>query len=577
MRGVAAERIRATLSHPTRLGRPKRSSPLLAIVAIVMTLLIGLPILAIIVNSFNTAPLGEPASYGLENYRSALETPRVWSALRNSVLLVLTRNFIALPIAFSLAWLIARTDMPGRRLLEVLMWLSIFLPSLPLTFGWILLLEPRVGLVNNVLEGLFGVRPFTIYGFWGITWVNLVTSTIGYMVILLLPFLRRLAPALEEAAHTSGARPITTMRRITLPLLMPAMLGIFFLSIVIGLAGFEVELLLGLPERFYVFSTLIYDFIRDPQPHYGMATVLGFALLVLMLVLAIFHRFYSSRREVATVTGRGFRPSRISLGRWRYVASGVSFGWVAITVAVPMIFLILGSFMRRYGFFQIEDPFTLINWQQMFADPAFLRSTKNTLIIASSVALASILLYSIVAYVIVRNRGKVSDFIDVVSWLPWAIPGILMGLAMLWLLLSTPLRGIVQGSLIAVIVAIIIQDSPRSTLMFKTGTSQIAKELEESAALSGAKWFKMYRRVLLPLLAPTAATVGLLSFLSAVREISVPILMSSSATRPLSILMLEYATSDLFERAVAIGVFMAGGVLVLTLIALRLGFNLEDS
>jgi iron(III) transport system permease protein len=546
------------------------------VVALVIGVLVGVPIIVVFINSFNVARLGEATRFGLDNWSAAFGDRRVWQALGTSFGLVITRNAMALPIALGLAWLIARTDMPGRRLLELILWLSIFLPALPMAFGWILLLDNRNGLLNDVLEGIIGVRPFDIYGFWGITWVSLTTTAVGYKVILLLPFLRRLSPVLEEAAQTSGASRWATMRRVTLPLLMPAVLGILFLSIVIGLAGFEIELLLGRPANLFVFSTLIYDLVRDPQPAYGMATVLGFFLVITMLGLAIFHRFYIARREVATVTGRGFVSARIHLGRWRYPAAALAFGWILVSLLVPLVLLVLGSFMRRYGFFDIPNPLTLANWQGLFADPFFPGAIVNSLILGGSVAVGSILLYSVVGYVIVRFPGRTSDFVDVLSWLPWAIPGILMGLAMLWLLLASPFKGVPQLSLVAMIVALIIQDSPRSTLLFKTATMQVGRELEESAAASGAKWRSMYRRILLPLLAPAALTVGVLTFLSAIRDISTPVLLYSSATRPIAILMLEYARSALFERAVALGVLLAGVVLVITFLALRFGLTLEE-
>jgi iron(III) transport system permease protein len=539
--------------------------------------MVGLPLFVVLLNSFNTARLGEPAQYGVENWTEAFANRRVWQALGTSFALVITRNLIALPIAFMLAWLIGRTDMPGRRFLELILWVSIFLPALPLAFGWIMLLDQRNGLVNDVVDGLFGMRPFDIYGFWGITWVSLTTSAVGYKVILLLPFLRRLSPALEEAAQMSGANWLSTFRRVTIPLLMPAILGILFLSIVIGLAGFEIELLLGRPDNVFVFSTLIYDLIRDPQPHYGMATVLGVVLVMTMLGLAIFHRFYIARREVATVTGRGFVPTRVHLGRWRRPAAVFAFGWMLIAIAVPLFLLVVGSFMRRYGFFDIPEPFTLANWQGLFADRFLPGAAINSLILGFSVAAGSIVIYSMVGYVIVRFPGKASNFTDILSWLPWAIPGILMGLAMLWILLASPLRGVTQASLLAMIVALVIQDSPRSTLMFKTGVLQVGREMEESAAASGARWRSTYRRVLLPLVAPAAVTVGVLTFLSAIRDISTPVLLYSSATRPISILMLEYASTDLFERAVALGVLLAGIVLLITILALRFGLALDEA
>jgi iron(III) transport system permease protein len=570
MRAIGA--LQSQTPRPALLPRLQRAPGV--VVPLLVGLLVGLPVLALLVNSFNTAAIGQPAVYGLRNWRDAFSQPLVWEALWNSLALGLVRTAIALPLAIAFAWLIARTDMPGRSKLEILCWLGIFLPTLPLAFGWILLLDPQNGLVNGFLQDRVGVSPFNIYSFWGITWVHLASTAVYYKVILLLPFFRRMSPALEEAARTSGASQLTTLCRVTLPILAPALLGIGFLSFVRSLEVFEVELLLGLPAKLYVYSTLIYDLAREQPPHYGDATAMGFVFLAILLGLAFFYQLYIRRREFTTVTGRGFTPSRVSLGRWRYLASAACFVYVVVSLGAPTLFLVLGSFMRRYGFFQIRDPFTLERWQGLFGDPAFFGSVRNSLIIAASVAIAVILIYSLVAYSIVRTRTLASRITDLLAWLPWAVPGILMSLAMLWLILATPLRTILYGTLVGIILALVVKDSPLSTQMFKAATLQVGKELEESAHTSGAGWFTMYRRVLLPLLAPTAATVGVLAFLSSIRDISTPALLYTASTRPISILMLEYSFNHEFERAAAIGVLVSAFVLLVTLGARRLGFTL---
>src|SRR5438067_1619110 len=291
MRAIGAPLSEAAQTpRPAFLPRLRRAPGV--VVPLVVGLLVGLPVLALLVNSFNTAAIGQPAVYGLRNWRDAFSQPLVWEALWNSLALGLVRTAIALPLAIGFAWLIARTDMPGRSKLEILCWLGIFLPTLPLAFGWMLLLDPQNGLVNSFLQDRVGVSPFNIYSFWGITWVHLASTAVYYKVILLLPFFRRMSPALEEAARTSGASQLTTLCRVTLPILAPALLGIAFLSFVRSLEVFEVELLLGLPAKLYVYSTLIYDLAREQPPRYGEATAMGFVFLAILVGLAFFYQLY---------------------------------------------------------------------------------------------------------------------------------------------------------------------------------------------------------------------------------------------------------------------------------------------
>ena len=314
---------------------------------VVVAVLVGLPILEVANNSFNIAQIGQATHYSFGNWTTVLARPVLWSAIGNTLALGAVRTAIAIPLALVLAWLIARTDMPGRGLLEILSWMSIFLPTLPLVFAWILMLDPQTGLVNAVVHRAFGVAPFNIYSFWGITWVHLSSYALFYPVVLLLPFFRRMAPALEESARMSGASYRRTLFRVTAPLLAPAVLGVAVLAFVRSLESFDVELVLGLPAKLYVYSTLIYDLTREQPPLFGQATVLGLMFLLLLLGLALLLRSYVRGRDFATVSGRGFSTTRVSLGPWGRAISGLCFLWVAITIVLPMMLLVLGSFMRR--------------------------------------------------------------------------------------------------------------------------------------------------------------------------------------------------------------------------------------
>jgi iron(III) transport system permease protein len=540
-------------------------------------LIVALPVVLILLNSFNIAQPGREAVYGAQNWLRAFSDPTALEALWNTIALGVVRTAISLPIALALTWLIARSDMPGRAWIEVLCWLGIFLPQLPLTLGWILLLDPRNGLINTTLDqlGLVDGALFNIYSFWGIVWVHLASSSIFYKVVLLVPIFRRVGADLEEAARTCGASQLLATVRVTIPLLAPAVLGVTVLAFVRSLEVFEVELLLGKPANISVYSTRIYDLFREQPPRVGEATALGFVFLLVLAGLALLYQSYVRGKSYTTVTGRGYSSAAVRLGRWRWPISIACFGFFAIALAAPLVFLVLGSFMRRYGFFQLANPYTLSHWQNLFGDPVFFSSVRNTLILAAGAAVIVVVLYSLVAYALVRVRSPLLRVADTLMWLPWAVPGMLMSLGLLWLALGTPLRGVLYGSLMGIILALAIKDSPLSTKFFKASFLQIGRELEECARVTGATWFQTYRRVLLPLLIPTAITVGLLSFLSAIRDVSTAVLLYSAQSRPLSILMLEYSFSGELERGTAIGVLVTVFVLLVTLVARWLGFRLS--
>jgi iron(III) transport system permease protein len=570
---VKALSVPAALSLRARL-RPDAS--ILSVLPLALGLIAALPIVWLLVDSFNVAAPGHAAVYGLRNWNVAFHDRATWQALWNSISLGLVRTLIALPVALLLSWLVARTDMPGRGLIEMLCWLSIFAPVLPMTYGWILLLDPQFGLVNTELQHLPFVHDsiFSIYGFWGITWVHLASTSIAYPVVLLIPAFRRSGLALEEAARMCGAGLGATLRYITIPLLAPAILLVSLLSFVIGLQVFEVELVLGQPVGLWVYSTRIYDLARDIPPHYGEATALGFVFLIILLACAVMYQRYLHGRSFVTVTGRGYTTTPLPLRRWRWPAFAVCCTFFAVTLVAPLTLLIVGSFMRRYGFFQIRHPFTTAHWVDLFADPVFFSSIRNSLILAVATAILVVILYSLAAYALVRTRTRTSPAADGLMWLPWAVPGILMSLGFLWLFLSTPLRAVLYGTLPGIVIAFVIRQSPLSVQFFKASFLQIGSELEESARVHGASWMQTYRSVLLPLLAPVAVTVGLLAFLSSIRDISTPVLLYNPQSRPLAILLLEYTFSNERERGAAIGVLLAGFVLMVTLVARGIGLRL---
>jgi iron(III) transport system permease protein len=543
-------------------------------------LVMGLPLIFLLIGSFNLSPPGREAVYGVGNWVRAFSDPGTLSALWMSFSLSVVRLIPAIILSVLVSWLIARTDMPGGRTIELLCWAAYFVPDFPLVLAWILLLDPNFGFLNMLAGGLPYVEGpvFDPYTFWGIVWVHTSTGGIWFKVMLLAPIFRQLGASLEEAARISGANTFTTLRRITLPVLAPMILAITVLSFIRGLQSFNTELLLGAPVGIYVYSTRIYDYIRQEPPAFGEATALGSVFLVVLAVLLFFYwRHLRGQRKFTVVTGQGYNTLPVKLGRWKHVALGACILYFAVMMVLPLLFLILGSFMRRYGFFHIQSPFTLAHWQNLFADPIFLVSLKNSLVIATVTAVGGILLYSTVAYLLVVRRIKTGAVIESFCWLPHVMPGILLSLGLLWIFLATPLRFVLYGTVWGIALALIIGDSPVTTQAFKASFLQLGADLEEAARVTGASWLYTYRRILLPLVAPVAAAVGVLNFGSALTSISTPVLLYSAQSRPLSILLLEYSFTGELERAAALGLLITGIICVMMFLAKRFGLQLTRS
>ncbi len=545
---------------------------LIALLFGVVAFLVLTPLILMLLNSFQLGRPGEPTVYGLEGWRQAFNDPSMLSALWNTVSLAVTRQAIALVVGVMLAWLIARTDLPGKNGLEFTFWVSFFLPSLPVALGWILLLDDKFGLLNRWLQALPFIENavFNVYSFWGIVWVHM-TTTLGVKVLLLAPAFRNLDATLEESSRSCGASTIGTIFRVVIPLMMPAILVSTILGVIRSMEAFEIELLLGVPIGLFVYSTKIRDLVAYEPPEYAPATALGTMFLVVLLALVAFQRWYVGRRMFRTVTGRGFSTRVVALGRWRWPIF-----WLVVLIAfsvtlTPVIMLGMGTFMRAFGYFDIPNPWTLENWQRVLSDPFLIQSARNTIVVGLGTAGAGIVFYGLIAYVVVKTRFAGRAILDFLSWLPWAIPGILLGLALLWTVFQTRVLLFLYGSVYLLMLALFIKSMPFGVQITKSVLLQIGPELEEAARISGGSWIQCYRRILLPLLTPTFIVVGLVCFMSAARDISTVVLLGSAQSRTMALLALDYAFGGQFERGSVVAFMTSILVIVIAMLARMIG------
>ncbi|MCZ6563707.1 MAG: iron ABC transporter permease [Deltaproteobacteria bacterium] len=549
-----------------------------------MSLLLGLvaflvltPLLMMILNSFQVSQPGEPVVYGLQGWQEVVTSAGMLAPIYNTFSLAITRQLIALVLGIFLAWLLARTDIPMRGGLEFMFWISFFLPVLPVTMGWILLLDPNYGLLNQWLLKLPFIHepPFNIYSFWGIIWAHLTATTLGIKVMLLTPAFRNMDAVLEESSRISGASALGTLVRIITPVMTPAILVTTVLGIIRSLEAFEIELLLGVPIGLHVYSTKIHELVISEPPEFPPAMALGTAFLGILLLLVILQRMVVGRKSYTTVTGRGFSYRPTPLGRWKYPAFALVLLLAIIITVVPIALLVMGTFMKLFGFFHIPEPWTLDNWRQVLKDPVIFRSLWNTIFIGLGAGGIGILLYALIAYVIVKTRFAARGLLDLLSWLPWSIPGILLGIALLWTFLGTKVFLPIYGTLYILIIAMVIKSMPFGTQLIKSVMLQLGSELEEASRITGASWFYTYRRILFPLLFPALLTVGLVVFISAARDIGTVVLLATGRTRTLSLLMLDFATEAEFERATVVAVIIVILVVVAAFIARTCGGRLN--
>ncbi|HEY2919659.1 MAG TPA: iron ABC transporter permease [Candidatus Binatia bacterium] len=544
----------------------------IVILIVVVAFLVLTPLFLMILNSFQTARPGQPIVWGMDGWVKAFSTPGIVKAMTNTFTLAITRQAIALLIGAFFAWLVARTDIPMKGTLEFFFWLSFFLPALPETMGWILLLDPKYGLLNQGLInlGIISQPLFNIYSFWGIVWAHM-GGTVSVKVMLLAPAFRNLDAAFEEASKISGASGRHTFFHIVIPVMMPAILVTTILGIIRSLEAFEIELLLGTPIGLQVYSTKIHELVTWEPPQYPPAMALSTVFLGVLLFMVALQRKYIGKRNYETITGRGFSVRPTQLGRWRYPAFALVLLFAMFVTLVPTALLLLGTFMRLFGFFNILNPWTLDNWRATFSDPVLMRSLWNTLAIGLGSGLVGVFFFSFIAYVIVKTRYAGRWVLDFLSWLPWSIPGILLGVALLWTFLQTKIFLPIYGTIYLLMIAMVIKSMPFGTQMIKTVLIQLGSDLEEASKVCGGTWFHTFRRVILPLTMPALITVGLVGFISAARDISTVVLLGSGKSRTLSLLMLDFAAGAEFEKATVVAVIIVALVVGAALVARGLG------
>jgi len=532
------------------------------------------PVLVILIDSFVVGPIGGARSWGLDGWRAAFSDPTILNAVKNTVKVLVANETISLPSAVLLAWLLARTDLPLRGTFEFAFWITFFLPSLSVTLGWIVLLGPQNGLLNQIALTLIGKAPFDIYSFWGIVWAHISTSSLAIKVMLLTPLFRNLDAAFEEAARCSGAGRWMTLTRIVIPAVAPGILTVLVLSLIRAMQTFEIEMVLGPPFNFWVFGTKIYVLVAQVPPEFASATALAVVGFVIITPLIALHRWLTTRTDYTSITGRE-RSQPTPLGRWRWPLFGlVALLTVTITI-LPVTFLVTASFMKLFGFFNIASPWTTAHWGSVLNDDFFTHSLLNTLMLAAGTALGAVVLCSLAAYFTVRSRYLGRNALDFLSWLPFAIPGILLGVGLLYVFLGNPLLKLLYGSVALMILAMVIAGMTLGTQILKTTIIQLGAALEEAARTCGASWWYGFRHIIVPILMPTLVLVGVINFIAASRDIANIALLSSNTSKTLSLLQLDYMVDGRWEDAAVVSVVVmlvtTGAAFLARLCGIRLG------
>ena len=544
------------------------------VVVLLLLWLILIPLGQMIVSSFRTGHPVAPGPFTIKNYVAAYLNPITYRMIFNTVLFAGAGTAITVSIAVLFAWLIERTDMPLRDLCWSLLLIPMAMPGLLFSIAYVFLLSPRSGIVNVFLRALFGEigievseGPINIYSLGGMIFLDGIRGVTTVFLLVVGAF-RMMDPALEEASWAAGARNWTTLRRVTLPVLWPALLAAIIYEFSSSMESFEAPLVVGLPGGVYVYSTMIYISTREPLPNYGLGATFAVSYILMAVGFAYFYQRAILRQSerFTTVTGKGYRPRIMALGRWRYLALGLFFGYFFIAVALPLGVLIWTSLLPAYQPPSMEA-LAQVSWQNyrlVFNEPQVLRTAWNTVIITVVTATATVALAFSVSWLVVRTKVRGRFALDGLTFASHAIPGVVVALSFILLYLRPPFRYLgLYGTVWIISLALITQYVAFASRSTNAAITQIHRELEEAGEVSGAGRLRIIWQITYPLIRPAFIAAWIWVAAHAVRAFSIPLLLASRENRTLAVMLWHYWDEEANQpAAAALGVVL---ILFLTL------------
>jgi iron(III) transport system permease protein len=581
---VAAAGQEAKLAGIGAFGPPRLDFKWVIIGAcVVLTLYLGVVPLAFLLwqSFFTPQSAAKAAEFTLGNYREAYVSEETWLLFRNSIEFATGASLLAFALGTLLAWMNERTNTPFKSLFFALSIIPLIIPGILFTVAWILLGSPKIGLINLAFQKLFDTDAVlvNVYSLSGMIWVDALHYSPMAFLLMSAAF-RSMDPALEESAVMSGASVPQVVTRVTLPLVWPAIFATLLILFVRAIESFEVPALLGLPVGIQVFTSAIYQAVHRYPSQIGLASAYAVTLLVITTFGVYFQSRLSTRgNRYATMTGKGFRPRLIDLGNWRYLTVAIFLLYFFLIVVLPFAVLLWSSFQKFYSVPSVEalSRLTLEPYRTILGYPSLMRAVWNSLLLAVSTATLVMLVTAVICWIVVKTKLPGRWLLDNIASLPMVFPGIVLGLAIMILYLYMPVG--VYGTIWIMLIAYVTRFMPYGLRYNTTSMLQIHKELEESAAMSGASWTTAFWRIVLPLLKPGLVAGWIYIVIVSIRELSSSILLYSPGTEVLSILIWELWENGQYVELSALGVMFIMGLFFLVLVAQLIGkrFGIRES
>ena len=494
-------------------------APLLLLVCGVLVLY---PLVYLITESFNIgdAQTFPPDEYGIGNYIELFEEPKV---ILNTLWVACLATVMAVLFGFIQAWIPTRTAIPGRARLERLMQLPYYMTPLIGALSWGVLLGPKTGLLNQVWRSVgFSSDFFNIPTPWGIAWVMaLFEGTVAFVMIS--ASMKSMDPSLEESSRVLGASKLRTALKITLPMVAPGVLSATIFVFAEMLGSFAAAFVLGIPGRFFVVTTAIWEATLSFPPDYGRAAAMGLSLSGAMVITLGAAKFIMRKGSYATISGKAFRPRPMEIGAIRWLLMAISWGYIIVAVILPLMALTLTSFERLATVIVSQMQFTFANYETAMAMGSLAPAFANSLTLGTIVATLGVPTIGVLAWIIYRSRMPGRGAMEFLIMVPQAVPRLVFGLGLLWAWINIPIP--IYGTLWLLGIAYFTVFMPLGLRTIAGVVMQVDKSLEECARVCGAAWTYQMRTITLPLLRPGLVAAWLLIFIASVRELGVSVFL----------------------------------------------------
>jgi iron(III) transport system permease protein len=566
----SGEPVLAVRRFLSRAARPPASVGTLigvgALLAVVAYLLLP-PLGTLVLGAITDSPPATPLHFTPATLRLAYGQADIYPALVNSLIFAGFTATIVLALGLGLAWIVERTDARVRLMTDLLVLAPIVMPAVLLVNGWIMLLSPRSGVINLMARDWFGLAtpPFDIFSFPGMVWIA-VLQELPLAFLWLWPSFRAMNPELEEAGMTCGAGILTVIRRVTLPMLRPTILGAWTIFFIYALGALSVPLLVGEPAKIFLYSTQIYRAATQMPTDLNIASAYSLLFLVVSVIGIWLHfRFTRDGDRFATIRGRAFRPRRFELGRARLgVEAAVAIVLLFVGI-LPFLVLLWNAFMPfpQAPSLASIHLLGLKNFTAAWDYGPAQRAFRNSLLLGAASGVAATLLGAAIAWCNMRvgRYRRLIALMDQLAATPVALPGLVVGMGLTWFYLEVPLP--IYGTPIILFLAYVTLHLPYAVRICSSGLAQLHPELEEAARATGASQGVVLARIVFALVAPSLLASTLYVLLRSFREYTASIFLAGPGLEVFSVLVLDMSQSGNTNILAAYTVIVACVMLVI--------------